>query len=127
MAQRALACGASYLLRVRCGGLEQHKDHVTVTAVQRGPEDGEARMTFRAWSVVVATGIRYGLLRGLELKRPSAFLQAAQAEASMEGVDRVEVYLGRDVAPGSFAWAIPAGPVARVGVGHGAGGVEDLP
>ncbi|MGH7387046.1 MAG: NAD(P)/FAD-dependent oxidoreductase, partial [Candidatus Methylomirabilales bacterium] len=31
MAQRAIACGASYLLRVRCIGLEQHNDHVTVT------------------------------------------------------------------------------------------------
>lgn len=126
MAQKALACGASYVLRVRCVGLEQHNDHVTVMAVQRGPEGDEARMTFRARSVVVATGVRYGLLRGLGLKRPTAFLQAAQAEASMEGVDRVEVYLGREVAPGSFAWAIPAGPVARVGVCNGAGAVEYL-
>jgi digeranylgeranylglycerophospholipid reductase len=44
----------------------------------------------------------------------------------MEGVDRVEVYLGGEVAPGSFAWAIPAGPLARVGVCNGAGAAHSL-
>ncbi|MBW8058239.1 MAG: NAD(P)/FAD-dependent oxidoreductase [candidate division NC10 bacterium] len=126
MAQRALACGASYLLRVRCVGLEYGDDHVKVAAVQRGPEGDEAPMTLSARAVVLATGVRYGLLQNLGLERPSRFLQAAQVEVGMEGVDRVEVYLGREVAPGSFAWAIPAGPLARVGVCNGAGAVPSL-
>lgn len=126
MARRALACGANYLLHVRCVGLQYGDDHVSVAAVRRGPEGEETPIALRARAVVVATGVRYGLLQSLGLGRPSAFLQAAQAEVEMEGVDRVEVYLGRNVAPGSFAWAIPAGPVARIGVCNGAGAVHSL-
>jgi digeranylgeranylglycerophospholipid reductase len=126
MAQRAVAWGANYLLRVRCVGLEYGDDHVRVAAVQRGPEGDEAPITLRARAVILATGVRYGLLQGLGLQRPSIFLQAAQVEVGMEGVDRVEVYLGREVAPGSFAWAIPAGPLARVGVCNGAGAAHSL-
>src|SRR3989304_8987654 len=37
MAQRAMACGATYLLSVQCVGLEAGQDHVTVAAIQRGP------------------------------------------------------------------------------------------
>lgn len=126
MAQRALTCGADYLLHVRCVGLEHANDHVKVAAVRRGPGGDEARLSLRARAVVVATGVRYGLLQSLGLSRPSRFLQAAQAEVEMEGVDRVEVYLGQDVAPGSFAWTIPAGPLARVGVCNGAGAIHYL-
>jgi geranylgeranyl reductase family protein len=126
MAQRALACGANYLLHVRCVGLEYGDDHVKVAAVQRGPEGDEAPITLKARAVILATGVRYGLLQNLGLQRPSTFLQAAQVEVEMEGVDRVEVYLGREVAPGSFAWAIPAGSVARVGVCNGAGAAHSL-
>jgi geranylgeranyl reductase family protein len=127
MAQRALARGASFLLGVRCVGLERASDHVKVSAVQQEEAEGDrAPMTLRARAVVLATGVRYGLLQDLGLERPSKFLQAAQAEVSMEGVDRVEIYLGREVAPGSFAWAIPAGPSARVGVCNGAGAVHYL-
>lgn len=126
MAQRALACGANYLLRVRCVGLKYGDDHVQVAAVRRGPEGEEAPITLRARAVVLATGVRYGLFQSLGLNRPSRFLQAAQAEVEMEELDGVEVYLGREVAPGSFAWAIPAGPVARIGVCNGDGAIHSL-
>ncbi|MFQ5801280.1 MAG: NAD(P)/FAD-dependent oxidoreductase [Candidatus Methylomirabilales bacterium] len=126
MAQRALAWGASYLLGVRCVGLQRENDHVRLAAVQKGPGSEEAPMTLRARVVVIATGVRYGLLQDLGLQRPSWFMQAAQVEVEMERVDRVEVYLGREVAPGSFAWAIPAGPLARVGVCNGGGAVHCL-
>lgn len=127
MAQQALAAGASYRLGMRCVGVEHAGDHVKLAVVQRGSSgDDEAPTTLRAKAVILATGVRYGLLRGLGMEKPSRFLQAAQAEVEMEGVDRVEVYLGREVAPGSFAWAIPAGPFARVGVCNGGGAVHYL-
>ncbi len=126
MAQRAATWGASYLLRVRCVGLENEADHVKVAAVQKGQEGDEVPMLFQARAVVLATGIRYGLVQGLGLQKPLEFLQAAQAEVEMEGVDRVEVYLGREVAPGNFAWAIPAGPMVRVGICDGDGVFHNL-
>jgi len=127
MAQRALVAGASYLLGVRCVGVEHAGDHVRLAVVQRDSQKGEETpMTLKAKAVILATGVRYGLLQRLGMEKPSRFLQAAQAEMEMEGVDRVEVYLGREVAPGSFAWAIPAGPLARVGVCNGGGAVHYL-
>ncbi|MFQ5532691.1 MAG: NAD(P)/FAD-dependent oxidoreductase, partial [Candidatus Methylomirabilales bacterium] len=126
MAQRALACGASYLLGGRCVGLQYGDDHVKLAVIRRGPTGEETPITLKARAVILAIGIRYGLLEGLGLQRPSAFLQAAQVEVEMEGVDRVEVYLGREVAPGSFAWAIPAGALTRVGVCNGGRAVPYL-
>lgn len=126
MADRAVAHGARYLLRVQCVGLEHGSDHVKVSALQKGPDGGEVPITLRARAVVLATGVRYGLLQGLGLQKPVKFLQAAQSEVEMEGVNGVEVYLGRGVAPGNFAWAIPAGSTVRVGVCNGAGAVHYL-
>jgi digeranylgeranylglycerophospholipid reductase len=126
MAQRATGYGARYLLRAQCVGLAVKNDGVEVAAVQRGPAEGEAHLSLKARAVVLATGIRYGLLQHLGLVRPSAFLQAAQAEVAVDGLERVEVFLGREVSPGNFAWAIPAGSVARVGVCNGAGALHYL-
>ncbi len=126
MAERASVSGARYLLGVRCTRLKHREDHVKLDVVQRGPDGDEVSMDVRARAVVLATGVRYGLVENLGLQPPSGFLQAAQVEVQMEGLDRVEVYLGREVAPGSFAWAIPAGPLSRVGVCNGARVVDSL-
>jgi geranylgeranyl reductase family protein len=119
MAQRAVACGADYHLGVRCVGLEYEGDGVKLSVLKREPGGGEVPMSYRARAVVLATGVRYGLIQDLGIERPPRFLQAAQVEVEMEGLAGVEVYLGREVAPGSFAWAIPAGALARVGVCDG--------
>ncbi len=119
MAQRAVACGADYHLGVRCVGLEYEGDGVKLSVLKREPGGGEIPMSYRARAVVLATGVRYGLIQDLGIERPPRFLQAAQVEVEMEGLAGVEVYLGREVAPGSFAWAIPAGALARVGVCDG--------
>ena len=119
MAQRAVACGADYHLGVRCVGLEYEGDGVKLSVLKREPGGGQIPMSYRARAVVLATGVRYGLIQDLGIERPPRFLQAAQVEVEMEGLSGVEVYLGREVAPGSFAWAIPAGALARVGVCDG--------
>jgi len=119
MAQRAVACGADYHLGVRCVGLEYEGDGVKLSVLKREPGGGQIPMSYRARAVVLATGVRYGLIQDLGIERPPRFLQAAQVEVEMEGLAGVEVYLGREVAPGSFAWAIPAGALARVGVCDG--------
>lgn len=119
MARRAVACGADYHLGVRCVGLEYEGDCVKLSVLKREPGGGEIPMSYRARAVVLATGVRYGLIQNLGIERPPKFLQAAQVEVEMEGLAGVEVYLGREVAPGSFAWAIPAGALARVGVCDG--------
>jgi len=77
----------------------------------------EGLLNTRAKALVLATGINYRLHKDLGLETPPAFLQGAQAEIEMRGLRETEIYLGKDIAPGSFAWAVPLSvPKARVGV-----------
>jgi len=61
----------------------------------------------QARSVVLACGANYRFNRQLGLGVPRAFVQSAQLERPLEGPSSVEVHLGRAVAPGGFAWAVP--------------------
>ncbi|MGQ9587785.1 MAG: geranylgeranyl reductase family protein [Thermoplasmata archaeon] len=72
----------------------------------------------RSELVVGADGHRSICRRAAGLPQPRHMLIGIQADikgAQMDP-DFVELYLGRNVAPGFFAWAIPAGDVCRVGL-----------
>ena len=56
---------------------------------------------------ILACGASYRFNRALGLGVPRAFMQSAQIEAQFDGPETVEVYLGRSVAPGGFAWTVP--------------------
>lgn len=68
--------------------------------------------------VVGADGYRSACRRSAALPPPKHMLTGIQVE--LKGVvvdpDYVELYLGEEVAPGFFAWAIPAGDLVRVGL-----------
>ena len=100
-ADRAREVGAEYLLGHRVVKLEQHKDRVTVVT-----EGGSVE----ARASVLATGFGSQLSRQLGLGEPSDYVVGVQTLVRTEGVDEVEVYLGRDVAPGFFAWLVPTQP-----------------
>ena len=59
--------------------------------------------------VVVASGIGSGLVRRLGLDDPSDFTIGAQAEVASQ-INEVELYSGREIAPGFFAWLVPTSP-----------------
>ena len=100
-ADRATEAGAEYLLGHRVVRLEQHNDRISVVT-----ESG----TTDARSLVLAAGFGSQLNRQLGLGEPSDYVVGVQALVETEGVDEVEVYLGRDVAPGFFAWLVPTHP-----------------
>src|SRR5262245_8359775 len=56
---------------------------------------------------ILACGANYTLHRRLGLGIPSAFTQSAQIEVPVSDPRELELYFGRDVAPGGFAWAVP--------------------
>ena len=97
-ADRAREAGADYLLDHRVVRLEQHKDKVSVIT------DGDV---LEARSLVLAAGFGSQLNRQLGLGEPSDYVVGAQALVKTGDVKEVEVYLGRDVAPGFFAWLVP--------------------
>ncbi|MBN1677597.1 MAG: NAD(P)/FAD-dependent oxidoreductase [Candidatus Thermoplasmatota archaeon] len=73
---------------------------------------------FTSEIVVGADGYKSVCRKAAGLRGPKHVLRGIQAD--LKGVDSdrdfVEVFLGRDVAPGFFAWAVPAGELTRVGL-----------
>jgi digeranylgeranylglycerophospholipid reductase len=90
-----------------------------------GARRGEVRVRWQggvdavgAQVIVGADGPESGTAKWFGLPGPAETLRAVQVEVIAEGLeDAVEVFLGRDVAPGFFAWSVPAEPGRRrVGV-----------
>ena len=100
-ADRAREAGAEYLLGRRVVRVEQENDRVLVVT-----DDG----SFQARSLVLAAGFGTKLNRQLGLGEASDYVVGIQALVETDGLDEVEVYLGRDVAPGFFAWLVPTQP-----------------
>lgn len=73
-----------------------------------------------ARACVLACGASYRFNRALGLGVPRTFVQSAQVEVPLRGPDHLEVHLGREIAPGGFAWLVPftrgAQPFGRVGL-----------
>jgi digeranylgeranylglycerophospholipid reductase len=113
MARMATEAGAE--LRTSCSvqALEVKSDHVDLETLTA---DG-ARSTLKARAAVIASGVSYRLHEPLGLRPPSAHLYCAQTEVASTEIEDVEVYMGQNVALGSFAWAVPLGNGRlRVGV-----------
>lgn len=117
LAEEAQAAGARYRLGTRCVALTRADGGLRADV--RGPDGTIGAVWARA--AVVGTGVKYGLLKTFGASLPRKFLNTAQAEVLMSGLSEVEVYLGRDISPGSFAWAIPLdGERAKLGVSNAA-------
>jgi len=103
MASRAQGRGAEYVLNSLVTNIEVKDDRVKVEAARQGK-----RLNFEARVVVIATG--FGSRLTESLGKVGDFVMGAQAEVETIGVDEVEVYFGREIAPGFFAWLVPTSP-----------------
>jgi digeranylgeranylglycerophospholipid reductase len=99
LADSSRAAGVELRSNARVRSIEVHDRGVDVSA------DGGAAITARA--CVLACGASYRFNRELGLGVPRAFVQSAQLERPFQGPAQVEVHLGRDRAPGGFAWVVP--------------------
>ncbi|MFH0942345.1 MAG: NAD(P)/FAD-dependent oxidoreductase [Chloroflexota bacterium] len=112
MAARARSSGAEYCPGSPVGDVEVLKDRVRVSLTP--PARGSV---FEARAVVIAAGFPHRLTRRLGLGSFGDAVFGAQAEVPADGVDEVEVYFGREIAPGFFGWLVPSAPgKARVGL-----------
>lgn len=102
LALRAQSKGAQYFFSSRVTDIIIGKDTVQAETSCSG-----TRQVFSARSVVLATGFKPNLARKAGLGRIKNFLVGAQTEIDAKDVDETEVYFGREVAPGSFAWLVP--------------------
>ena len=123
LARRAMQSGAAYELGPNVTNVEISDEGVSVLTTSDG---GQGR--HRANMVIIASGFGTPLLKkvGLQNGRHPDFLVGSQAEVEVAGLEDTEVYLGREIAPGSFGWLVPVsdssaliGMVARGGLnGH---------
>jgi len=105
MARQAQIKGAEYRLNCLVNEVKIGDDMVRVKATQEGKG-----LDFKARAVVIATGSDLNLGARLGLGKVSDFTIGAQAEVATNSLEEVEVYLGRKVAPGFFAWLVPTQP-----------------
>ena len=112
LGDRAVAAGVELRLNTRAETVSVTSRGVMVTT-----KTGEC-ITARA--AVLACGAQYRFHRALGLGLPSVVLQSAQVETPFPCGPDIEVRLGRDVAPGGFAWMVPlrrdGRDVARIGL-----------
>ncbi len=115
LVDQALGCGAELLLETRACAAVRVRGGVEVQALRKGK-------SLRVWAPVVidAEGARAVLPRTVGLLAPSRVVRGLQYEVTGIALDRpdtVEVYLGRQWAPGFFAWLMPLGDrEARIGL-----------
>ena len=102
LAARAQSQGARYFFSSLVMSIIPGKDVMQVETLCSG-----ARQVFSAKSVVLANGFKHRLCRELGMGRIKHFLVGAQTEVEANNVDEFEVYFGREVAPGAFAWLVP--------------------
>ena len=77
--------------------------------------DGTEKL-FRSKVGVIATGFELNTLNGLQ-SRHVDFSYGIQTDVLMDNITDVEVYFGKHIAPGSFAWVVPTnGKSAKVGL-----------
>ncbi|MDI3531722.1 MAG: hypothetical protein PWR28_67 [Synergistaceae bacterium] len=109
LADSARRCGAQIMTGSKVSAVSASSNDCAI-AIEGGK-------IFRSRSAIIASGGRSNLTAKLGLGRLKHFIWGAQAEVAFADAEEVEVYVGRTISPGSFAWVVPASPGrARVGL-----------
>jgi geranylgeranyl reductase family protein len=116
LASRAQGAGAAFLLSTQAVDVTRDNHGVQVTC--RRPEGEVQRLSAKV--LVLAGGPRFAFHERLGLRASSLLWRSAHAELPGNSLPHPQVYLGRDVAPGAFGWAVPVKrdgrPCVRIGV-----------
>ena len=99
LATAGRAAGAELRTGARVRSIAMAPRGVTISVNDEAPIEARA--------CILACGANYRFNRQLGLGVPRAFVQSAQLEQPIDGPGSVEVHLGREVAPGGFAWLVP--------------------
>ena len=105
LAKQAQNRGVAYWLGSLVSSITVSDEGVKIEAARQGE-----RLDFRAKALVMATGFGSSLTQQLGLGKAGDSVMGGQAEVAAEGVEEVEVYFSREVAPGFFGWLVPTSP-----------------
>ncbi|MBU4373674.1 MAG: NAD(P)/FAD-dependent oxidoreductase [Euryarchaeota archaeon] len=114
LVERSLDVGVDLLLKTRFVGMQKGKISVI--------SNGEKKEIY-ADIVIGADGIQSSVGRNVGLPRCEKFLSGIQFEAPYVAKDPefVEIFTGKTIAPGFFAWAVPFNGYARIGLARNPG------
>jgi flavin-dependent dehydrogenase len=102
LANKAQSQGVEYQMNCEVEKISFDHDKAIIEIKNRGGGPGlEAR------AVVLASGYSAPLSKTLGLTPSSYFAAGVQAEVEIKETDGVEIYFGRKIAPGFFAWLVP--------------------
>ncbi len=99
--QRAVARGAELRFHANAEQVQWKNGSILISGRTSGED-----WTVEARVAVFAVGFNRPLARQLGLAVPRV-IHGVQAEVSMQPLEATELYFGRSVAPGFFAWAVP--------------------
>ncbi len=105
VAEQAAQMGSEYLFSSPAISL-----HSGDRGVQIKAEQGSRQLELSARACVIACGTAPGLIKQIGLGGIREFAHGAQAEVTCRNTDEVEVYSGKHLAPGFFAWLVPTVP-----------------
>ncbi|MEA1904573.1 MAG: NAD(P)/FAD-dependent oxidoreductase, partial [Candidatus Hadarchaeota archaeon] len=112
LATRAARSGADFLLRARCSDVSLGREKATLKV-----KKGGRKIQLQARLVIGADGASSLIAQRTGLLKSPNYIKCAQDEVPAEmNPKTVELYFGREFAPGFFAWTTPAGDVCRVGL-----------
>lgn len=101
-AEKARRSGASYILGHKVQSLDVLEDGVRARIANGGPPK-----IIEARSAVLASGFGSRFTRALGLGQVTDYTIGVQAEVEAPKVSRIQVFVGKRVAPGFFAWLVP--------------------
>ncbi len=105
VAEEARRKGSDYLFSTFATGFRNDESCIRVKATR-----GDEPLELSARAVMIACGTAAGLTEQLGMGRISEYALGAQAQVACINIDEVEVYSGRHIAPGFFAWLVPTMP-----------------
>ena len=129
IAEMAETCGVRYCLNSRVESLIIEDGFVKGVFVK---QDGKAAKKFLAKIVIDAEGISSRILRQAGLPTLNRHMLVNGVQAEFENVedtepDMVEVFLGKNYAPGFYAWLVPKSDgMAKVGLAAKTGNPKEL-
>ena len=97
--------GANYFFSTVATGLLSNERFIRVKTTC-----GNEPLELSAKAAVIACGAAAGLTGQMGMGQISEYAQGAQADVPCKNIDEVEVYSGKHIAPGFFAWLVPTVP-----------------
>jgi len=103
--EQARQIGVDYFFSTLATGLRIDERCVYIDATR-----DSRPVELSAGAAVIACGAAPGLIKQIGMGRIGEYAHGAQAEVACKNIDEVEVYSGRHIAPGFFAWLVPTTP-----------------